>query len=52
VNDTYLKIFGNEGVSSYVDVPVIITIQDGENTIDVIETFSPYQQLFFYQYFI
>jgi hypothetical protein len=52
VNDTYLKIFGNDGVSSYVDVPVIITIQDGENTIDVIETFSPYQQLFFYQYFI
>jgi hypothetical protein len=52
VNDTYLKIFGNEGVSSYVDVPDVITIVDGENnTIDVISEFSPFQKLFFYFYF-
>lgn len=52
VNDTYLKIFGNEGVSSYVDVPDVITIEDGENTIEVIREFSPYQKLFLYFYFI
>jgi len=51
VNDTYLKIFGNEGVSSYVDVPDVITIEDGENTIEVIREFSPYQKLFLYFYF-
>ena len=51
-NDTYLRLFGTDGVSSYTDVPTIITIVDGENTIDVIDEFSPYQQLFFYQYFI
>jgi len=51
INDTYLKIFGNEGVSSYVDVPDVITIVDGENTIEVIREFSPYQKLFFYFYF-
>jgi hypothetical protein len=51
VNDTYLKIFGNDGVSSYVDVPDVITIVDGENTIDVISEFSPFQKLFFYFYF-
>jgi hypothetical protein len=51
VNDTYLKIFGNDGVSSYVDVPDVITIDDGENTIEVISEFSPFQKLFFYFYF-
>lgn len=51
VNDTYLKIFGNDGVSSYVDVPEVITIVDGENTIEVISEFSPFQKLFFYFYF-
>jgi len=51
VNDTYLRLFGTNGVSSYTDVPTIITIDDGENIIDVIDVFSPYQQLFFYQYF-
>jgi len=51
INDTYLKIFGNEGLSSYVDVPDVITIVDGENTIEVIREFSPYQKLFFYFYF-
>ena len=51
VNDTYLKIFGNDGVSSYVDVPDVITIVDGENTIEVISEFSPFQKLFFYFYF-
>jgi hypothetical protein len=51
VNDTYLKLFGNEGVSSYVDVPDVITIEDGENTIEVIREFSPYQKLFLYFYF-
>jgi hypothetical protein len=52
VNDTYLRLFGTDGVSSYTDVPTIITIEDGENTIEVIDAFSPYQKLFFYQYFI
>jgi hypothetical protein len=51
VNDTYLRLFGTEGVSSYTDVPTIITIDDGENTIEVIDVFSPYQKLYFYQYF-
>lgn len=51
VNDTYLRLFGNEGVSSYVDVPVITVVQDGENTIEMISEYSPYQQLFFYWYF-
>jgi len=51
VNDTYLKLFGTEGVTSYVDVPVITVIEDGENTIEVISEFSPYQKLFFYVYF-
>jgi hypothetical protein len=52
VNDTYLRLFGTDGVSSYTDVPTIITIEEGENTIEVIDVFSPYQKLFFYQYFI
>ena len=52
VNDTYLRLFGTDGVSSYTDVPTIITIDDGENTIELIDVFSPYQKLFFYQYFI
>ena len=52
VNDTYLRLFGTDGVSSYTDVPSIITIDDGENTIELIDVFSPYQKLFFYQYFI
>jgi hypothetical protein len=52
VNDTYLRLFGTDGVSSYTDVPSIITIEDGENTIEVIDEFSPYQKLFFYRYFI
>lgn len=52
VNDTYLRLFGTDGVSSYTDVPTIITIDNGENIIEVIDVFSPYQQLFFYQYFI
>jgi hypothetical protein len=51
VNDTYLRLFGTDGVSSYTDVPTIITIDDGENTIEVIDAFSPYQKLYFYQYF-
>jgi hypothetical protein len=51
VNDTYLRLFGTDGVSSYTDVPKIITIDDGENTIEVIDAFSPYQKLYFYQYF-
>jgi hypothetical protein len=33
-------------------VPSIITVDNGENIIEVIDVFSPYQQLFFYQYFI
>jgi hypothetical protein len=52
VNDTYLRLFGTDGVSSYTDVPTIITVEDGENTIEVINVFSPYQKLYFYQYFI
>jgi hypothetical protein len=52
VNDTYLRLFGTDGVSSYTDVPTIITVEDGENTIEFIDAFSPYQKLFFYQYFI
>lgn len=51
VNDTYLKLFGTDGVTSYVDVPVITVIEDGENTIEVISEFSPYQKLYFYLYF-
>lgn len=51
VNDTYLKLFGTDGVTSYVDVPVITVIEDGENTIEVISQFSPYQKLYFYLYF-
>jgi hypothetical protein len=34
-----------------VDVPDVITIEDGENTIEVIREFSPYQKLFLYFYF-
>ena len=52
VNDTYLRLFGTDGVSSYTDVPTIITVEVGENTIEVINVFSPYQKLYFYQYFI
>jgi hypothetical protein len=52
LNDTYLRLFGTDGVSSYTDVPTIITVEDGENTIEVINVFSPYQKLYFYQYFI
>ena len=52
VNDTYLRLFGTDGVSSYIDIPTIITIEQGETTIEVIDEFSPYQKLFFYQYFI
>ncbi len=51
VNDTYLRIFGNEGVSSYIDTPEVTTIEEGENTIEIIASFSPYQQLYFYYYF-
>jgi hypothetical protein len=51
VNDTYLKLFGTEGVTSYVDVPVVTIITDGENTIEVIQEFSPFQKLFFSIYF-
>jgi hypothetical protein len=52
VNDMYLRLFGTDGVSSYTDVPTIITVEDGENTIEFINAFSPYQKLYFYQYFI
>jgi len=52
VNDMYLRLFGTDGVSSYTDVPTIITVEDGENTIEFIDAFSPYQKLYFYQYFI
>lgn len=51
VNDVYLRLFGTDGVSSYVDVPVITVIDDGENTIEVISEFSPFQKLFFELYF-
>lgn len=51
INDTYLKIFGNGGVDSYVDVPDTVVIDDGENPIEVIRQFSPYQKLFFELYF-
>jgi hypothetical protein len=51
VNDTYLRLFGNEGVSSYTDTPEVTTIEEGENTIEIIASFSPYQQLYFYYYF-
>lgn len=51
INDTYLRIFGNDGVDSYVDVPEVEVIDNGENTIEVIRQFSPYQKLFFSLYF-
>jgi hypothetical protein len=47
-NDVYLRIMGNDGVISYIDVPTIGTIVDGDQTIDVIEQFSPYQKLYLY----
>jgi hypothetical protein len=51
INDTYLRIFGNDGVDSYVDVPEVEVIDNGETTIEVIRQFSPYQKLFFSLYF-
>ena len=50
INDVYLRIMGNDGVSSYVDVPTIGTVVEGEETIQVIEAFSPYQKLYLYWY--
>jgi hypothetical protein len=52
VNDTYLRLFGNDGVSSYVDTPQTSTSEQNGTTIDVIASFSPYQKLYFYYYFI
>lgn len=51
INDVYLRIMGNDGVSSYVDVPITGTVVEGDQTIQVITQFSPYQQLYFYLYF-
>lgn len=48
VNDVYLRIMGNEGVTSYVDVPTTGTVVENGQTIEVITQFSPYQQLYFY----
>lgn len=52
-NNMYLKIVGNEGVSSYVDNPDTGEIEDPEtgDTIVYIENFSPYQKLYFYFFF-
>jgi hypothetical protein len=53
VNDLYLRIFGNpEGVDSYTDEGTIgETIDDNDNVIEYIIEYSPYQKLFFYNYF-
>lgn len=51
MNDVYLRIMGTEGVSSYVDAPITGTVVEGDQTIEVITQFSPFQQLFFWLYF-
>jgi len=53
VNDLYLRIFGNpEGVDSYTDEGTIgETIDDNDNVVEYIIEYSPYQKLFFYNYF-
>jgi hypothetical protein len=48
INDVYLRIMGNDGVTSYVDVPTTGTVVENGQTIEVITQFSPYQQLYFY----
>lgn len=52
-NNLYLKIIGNEGVSSYVDNPQTdeTTDPDTGETIVYISEYSPYQKLYFYFYF-
>ncbi|NCA96747.1 MAG: DUF3810 domain-containing protein [Bacteroidia bacterium] len=52
-NNLYLKIVGNEGVSSYVDNPQTgqTTDPDTGETIVYISEYSPYQKLYFHFYF-
>lgn len=52
-NNIYLKLFGNEGTSAYVDVTTVIDtgeVDEVGNIIYDIE-FSPYQKMYFYKYF-
>lgn len=51
VNDFYLRILGNNGVSSYNDQEETETIEENGETIQIIVSFSPYQRLYFLRYF-
>ncbi len=51
INDVYLRIMGNEGVTSYVDAPQTGTIVENGQTIEVITKFSPFQRLYFWLYY-
>jgi hypothetical protein len=48
INDLYLKLLGTTGTDSYVDVPVIDTVEDNGEIIEVIVTLSPFQKLYAY----
>ena len=51
VNDFYLRILGNNGISSYNDQEETETIEENGETIQIIVSFSPYQRLYFLRYF-
>lgn len=51
VNDFYLRILGNEGVSSYNDQEETETIEENGEPVEIIVSFSPYQRLYFLKYF-
>ncbi len=51
VNDFYLRILGNDGVISYVDEEETETIEEDGEIVEVIVSFSPYQKLYFHQFF-
>jgi hypothetical protein len=51
INDVYLRLVGNEGVSSYVDAPQTGTVIENGQPIEVITEFSPFQQLYFWLYY-
>ena len=54
INNLYLKMLGNQGVSSYVDTPDVdeTTDPDTGETIRYIKEFSPFQKLYFYFYYL
>lgn len=50
INDLYLRFMGNEGVTSYVDVPVTEVVIENGVEIEKIVRFSPFQQFYFSLY--